>query len=306
MSAHKSGGRGAASKVATIASGVGKALPPLPAIGSSPPGPRAPLRPIPPPLVTRGAFPCAGLAGCYAKVGVRDSRCATCAGEVPRQDRRQRLGRAIESLSPEGCRDECRTGTAFYRKTTARLCAALPHYVKLERLDAAERGSLEQLILRASIPRGVSGLLVLGPTGIGKSKLLVALGHALIDEAVVTGNADAMKVATGIRYINGLLLAEDQRAHASSGGRGWTREATEARDATVLFADEIGFEANPELMKYILRARYERRRWMPVYAASNAPLSDLHRIYGENNVRTIWENGLVLDLSEAVRLGDNR
>lgn len=296
--------RRADAPVKGLASTVGRALPPLPAIGSAPP--RQPTRLVPPPLVVKGIFPCAGVSDCNNKVTVRDSRCPDCEDEVPRRARRERLGRAIESVSPEGCRDECRAGTPFYEKTTARLRAAIPHYVRLEKLDAAERGTIEQIIVQAALPRNVSGMLIIGPTGIGKSKLLVALAHALIDAAINTGTPEAMRVATGVRYINGQLLAEEQRAHAAGNGRGWIRDVNDARDASVLFADEIGYEGNPELMKYILRARYERRSWMPVYAASNAPLSELHRIYGENNVRTIWENGVIFDFSEASRIQAGR
>ncbi len=252
-------------------------------------GPRAPEHPPlpapPPPIITHGNFTCAGLEGCVERVFVRGGKCPRCTVELPRQLRRQLAEAALESVSPGGCRDEIRAGTKLYETTTRRIRAALPH---LHRLGGYTPAEFQKL----------------GPTGIGKSKVLVALAHQLIDTGL-EGSTAAMKRGAGVRYINLHLLSEEQRAHNAGGGKGWLPKVTGAVAASELFADEVGFEGNTFLMKYMLRARYEARAWGPVYVASNAPDVDtLNGTYGENNIRTIWEHGLVIDLFEAVRRGD--
>lgn len=279
-----------------LASGVGHRIPQeeRPARLSSP------TRPVPPALVTKseGAFACAGMADCTQRVSVRNSRCPRCAVEAPRLIRQQSLAMAYESVSPNGSRREIRAGTSLYEQTTQRLRAAIPAAARDTRMSPDEARALERLVVEASWNRDVGGILILGPTGIGKSKLLVAMAQGILDRAMASTNPADITLAKGVRYVNGLLLAERQRDQWET-GRGMVREVMEAERASVLFFDEIGYESELRLVRRILRARYDEREWMPTIAASNATLKELNQWYGENLIRTIWGNGLLIDLGRA-------
>lgn len=268
---------------------------------ATPPG-RTDNRVAPPPLRTFGTFPCAGLEGCTERVALRGSKCSTCAEELPRRTRHAALVDAFESASPDGSRDWCRPGDPLYAKTTARLRRGLDRLAH----SPQERQFFRHLVDRAEWTPKIGGLLLLGPTGIGKSRLLIAMALTLADRARQSDDPELLRLAAGARYMNAHFLNDRQREIRENrdlwGGvkqRRLHADIAGAKNATVLFLDETGLVDDRDLTRSILRTRYEQGAWRPVIAASGCKsLAELQDFLGANVVRTIWQNGLLLDLTQ--------
>lgn len=242
---------------------------------------------LPAPSGTR--FACAGIEGCAEPVTTREGLCPRCAVELPRRARAERIANVREALSPGGIHDFCKPGHPLYVKTTALAREAAA------RLDAEHRGAALAVIEKAAWLRETGGIAILGPTGIGKSKVLVAVGLRIIAAAEERQSDAAMfSFATGIRYVNGIKLARDARA-SKLGAVDAAFQA--ARNASLLLFDEVGFEdgrIDPLLVRDVLRDRYEP--YKPTILASGATLEALNDRYGAAAIRGIWERGHLVDL----------
>jgi hypothetical protein len=157
--------------------------------------------------LTRLTFRCGGIEGCPERVEDRGAICKQCLADGPRHRRAARIATTRERLSPGGALDFCLPGNETYQQTT-RLA-----------LDAARAMALDKrkealaVIEHAACRRSNGGMLLLGPTGIGKSKVLVAIGLRILREAEATPDLDdaSFRFATGIEYVSGVRMARAAR-----------------------------------------------------------------------------------------------
>lgn len=240
-------------------------------------------------------FRCVG--GCDAKVARRGDYCPSCAARAAEAANNMRLNEARESISPEGARDWCVPGNETYVAATQKAFALAKH------LKPRDTSTLFQHVFEmAAWTPEIGNMLIVGPTGIGKSKVLAAIGLKLIADARKSGTEEARRFASGIVWASGLELAR---------ARGlWSLGADEpplirrAKRATLLLIDEIGFEddrLDPHAVRDVLRYRYEPN-FRPTIAASGGTLDELHLRYGEPTVRLVWDlgdRGHLVDLHEA-------
>lgn len=239
-------------------------------------------------------FACAGLNDCTASVARRGDRCQRCVEEMPRRTRATMIATARRSVSPDGSLDWCRPGDPSYVKATAKARAAL------SRVKPAERPGAEEFIDQAAWKRVNRGILLLGPTGLGKSKILASVALRILRDAEVMDprtpeKHKTFRFMTSLRYVNGMALA---RAHREQRLGDVDVLFHMAREASLLFLDELGYEddrIDPTLLRDLLRARYEPV-YRPTIVASGATLEELHERYGEAAIRTIWERGKLIDL----------
>lgn len=166
---------------------------------------------------------------------------------------------------------------------------------------------LQKVAAEWSPSRG--SILLLGPTGVGKTSAAVALAHRLADEAERAALGDA--------------VSAESRAHVELVGRAhWTtaweivRAQREQRlgagesgliqdavHASILFLDELGPEPNAqgELLFDIIDRRVTRGR--PTIVTSGRTREELVQRYGAALLRRLMATGLgaVVDLHGSTR-----
>jgi len=148
---------------------------------------------------------------------------------------------------------------------------------------------LRALAERYELSRG--SVLVVGPTGVGKTLTAMAVARGLLAAAYRTGDVDALIVraawATGPELAR--ALRETRLGSASEA-------LAEARRTPVLFLDELGQENAPAgWLLELLDDRY--RRSTPTFTASGLTLRELEARYGSGAVRRLKEPvGDTLDL----------
>lgn len=235
--------------------------------------------------------------GCETAVPLRGDWCATCATSGRRRARELDLRDARETFSPEGAADWCRAGNPRYAQAVEKaLRAADPRW--------------RPLIAEARWSRKTGSVLLLGPTDFGKTRVLQAIGHRILDAAIEMGSKrppsetpraehearvrDVLRFARGVRYISGLDIGE-----ARSQTR-WEEPALihEAKRATLLLLDEVGWEdakLDPNAVRNILRARFDPV-WRPTIVASGKTWGEMVERYGEPTLRTLTNQGILVDL----------
>jgi len=215
------------------------------------------------------------LAGCGASVGRRGQECQPCAVAARRKRRADRLAFAYDSL-----RDWpwCRFGDPTFEERTK----AVRHGV-----DVAREWS--------TVDRG---LVLLGPTGRGKTTLMVAIGLKILD--AVRDDDDATRedvdLAAGIRFAHASDIARARRGWPL--GKGDPPELTEAMDATLLLLDEMGREPEMDPTMFEL-FDYRYRKGLPTIATSRLSALEIAKPerYGPDGARRMLKVGTVLDLT---------
>jgi hypothetical protein len=241
-------------------------------------------------------YACSGIERCVERVPVRGAVCSLCEIEIPRRGKRRMFVAAYDTLNPEGAFDWCVPGHELYLKTTARARSAAL------RLPVQNRAMARAFIESAAWQRDSGSALFLGPTGIGKSRVLIAIGLRVLRLAETAEDSTAQKFAAGIRYIDAMEMARAIRERKIGTVDHLYRMAC---DATLLLLDEVGFEdgkLDPVLVRDLLRARYRmslRKPGTATIMASGATLKDLNIDYGEASIRTVWERGALIDLHAA-------
>ncbi len=235
-------------------------------------------------------YPCVGLADCSTRFKVRNKRCDHCIAEEPKRRRQDAIAAARATISPDGDLDFCVPGNPVYRQTTAMALRAA------QQLEGDRAKVACSVIGGAAWNRQANGILILGPTGYGKSKVLTAIGLRIL-AAASAPNIDevSFNFAAGIRYVSGMRMVRAARERKLGVVDAMFRMAERA---TLLLFDEFGFEderVDPTLVRDLLRARYEPK-YRPTIAASGAPLEDLNLRYGEATMRTIWSRGQLIEL----------
>ncbi len=278
-----------------------------------------------PPDVTR--FNCPGTTGegvgCFARMPRRGGYCADCTRRNQQHLHAGRLEQAIKSVNPESARSWCRLGDTLFdvamrgKPVPCRYCGARPardcpqcagtglHTPGVGTLysllpKAAQTVEASAIVRGTAWSRSMGGLLIVGPTGSGKSALLSALALKILDRASkgeLVGDAHLM--ARGIKFTTGLALGQALRRHRL-GSNEDPPEIVEAKRAPLLILDEIGYEDrtfDPRSVLDVLKARYGDGRPKPTLVASGRRFDELCEQYGTANIRTIYEPvGRVIDL----------
>lgn len=238
-------------------------------------GPSNGSRPVP------AVHRCQG--GCGGTVARRGAWCPTCAEDGRRRARDLEVAEARESFSPGGALNWCRAGDPQYATATAKAAANVPP-------------ELARVVTHAAWTRTTGSMLILGPTDYGKTRILAAIGHRVLDYAVKVGwkQPDIMRFARGVRYVSALDIGR-----ARSQSRFEEPEIVRtAKGATLLLLDEVGYEEDrfdPHAIRDVLRARFDPV-WKPTIAASGKTWAELSERYGEPTLRTLTCKGALMDL----------
>lgn len=148
------------------------------------------------------------------------------------------------------------------------------------------------VIVRAEWRRTQGSLVLLGPTGIGKSRILPAIGLRILD-AAHRGNVDedGLRFASGVRLVTGLDLGKATEQQKL--GTGSEPEiARMAKRASLLLIDEAGYERNrfdPNAIRDIVYARYEAGK--PTHLSSGMTAAQIEAHYDVPMMRKLWERG---------------
>jgi hypothetical protein len=231
---------------------------------------------------------CAG--GCNRQVAKRGGYCDDCAAIQQFKLRAFRLLDAHRSLPDlPWCRIEL---PEYHAKVALARSVA-------QRLPDATRGTALATIDKAAWKRDTKALLLLGPTGIGKSKVALAIAHRVLDAALRPSmSADDVRFAAGVRWANGLDVAHAHAQHRLGGGE--PEVIATAKRASLLVLDEIGYEddrAGSIVVRDLIYARYDASR--PTIATSGLTMRELVARYGAATVRRLQELGSVVDLHGA-------
>jgi hypothetical protein len=188
-------------------------------------------------------------------------------------DRRRQLQPVVESLPPNG------------RRSRAELVAHIPQKL---------RGLLDDW-------RWTSGnLLILGPSGAGKTTGAAYLVRLLCARAAVAGGAD-LERAQLIRWQSCRELSQLVREHPL--GQGMPDAVQRCQNARLLVLDDIGAGDDRGALERILNTRYERA-W-PTVTTSGLTSRDLVVTFGEALVRRMLQrggqNGQIVDLFDSRR-----
>lgn len=247
----------------------------------SPQGPVAFLSVAHASKATQAAHRCQG--ACGGTVKRRGGWCPKCAEDGRRRARELEVDQARQSISPGGALAWCRAGNPKYAEATAKAAATAPP-------------ELLRIVTHAAWTRDTGSALIIGPTDFGKTRMLAAIGHRVLDYAVKVGwsQPDMMRFAQGVRYISALDIGE-ARAQTR-----WQEPECirEAKSATLLLLDEVGWEDarfDPNAIRNILRARFDPV-WKPTIVASGMTYKELEKRYGEPTVRMVTCKGVLLDM----------
>lgn len=224
------------------------------------------------------------LGGCGASVDRRGRVCAPCSARETASRRRARLAEAVATLPPWPW---CRFGDPVFAERTAGR-ATRRHGTEVADVVAADAARAWR--------RAHGGLVLCGPTGTGKTSLMVAIGYQLVEAAMAESAAPALvDFAAGIRFADASDIARARRGWPL--GKGDPPELTEAMEATLLLLDEMGREplGDPTLFELF---NYRYRKGLPTVTTSRLTRDDMKRPdrYGTDGARRLLDTGVVLEL----------
>lgn len=228
---------------------------------------------------------------CTAVVPGRLDMCAECIAADQSYRRGRSLADAFASVSPEGAQDWCRVGTRDYLTAVRQAIAVCERFAEPDRTAALR-------IVQGHYKRADGSLMLLGPTGVGKTAIATACALRVLDLGLRGKlDRDAMKFAVGIRFVSALDMArvrEDTRLGVKP------PLMLEAERATLLILDEIGFEkrgTDPTIVRDLMWDR--ARCGKPTIITSGKTRAQLENVstgYGQPMIRRIEEVGMVIDL----------
>lgn len=233
-------------------------------------------------------FFCAGMCGAET---ARGAYCDKCAAAQRQQLRAMGLAAAYESLAPSGAMNWCRFGTEEYKARSAKAIVAT------KTLAPANKKRALELLTRGAWSRKVGNLLILGPKRIGKTIMVIAMGHKILDAALAGGlDAEAFGFAKWLRSMTGLDVGR-ARAETKLGDEPYL--ITSAKSASLLILDEIGFEderQDPNAVRDIIYDRYRHGGKKPTIATSGCTKAELNKRYGSSMVERLTDMGECIDL----------
>lgn len=165
-----------------------------------------------------------------------------------------------------------------------------------EKAESVLRPAQELRAIMSSWNRAKGSLLLLGPTGVGKSVSMVCLAHMHLDAArdndATDERAEArLRAVAGIRYANAADLARARRNYPL--GHGDPPALTDAYECSLLLLDELGREPDGDMTIFeVVDAR--ARRGLPIIAATNLVEQQIRKKYLESGARRLMEFGRVV------------
>lgn len=241
-------------------------------------------------------FRCAG--GCGREVPHRLDACAICTRNGLIELRAQALAAAYDSVSPRGEFHWAKFGQEQFAKATNRARVIAAQLPELEQAQAMRVFGL------AAWSRREGNMVLLGPSGIGKTTAMRAIGLRILDAATDTLDIEAkdLRFACGVRFVSALDIA---RARATMAIKHSTTKAInkaqrilgQIESATLLLIDELGSEDgrfDPGAVRDAIELRYRERR--PMIVTTGKTLEEISDRYGEAVARKAWAGGRVINL----------
>ena len=171
----------------------------------------------------------------------------------------------------------------------------LPPWLRKQRGEALSL-LVEDLRLRVSDVRLIdaadfwewgANLLLMGPTGIGKTSATALLWHRLVVRGVQTGGKEWRRTR-GLVWVRAVQLATARRKHPL--GRGDAPEIVAACEASLLFLDDLDREPESKRpVAEVLAARYDAG--LPTVLTTGLDGPELTETHGAAVVRRIRETG---------------
>jgi len=201
------------------------------------------------------------------------------------------LREAIERARAATEQNQSRFGSRVPSDERRRRAEELAH----ERLPAyLAEGRLEGRIRDASLQGAVNwwnwergSLIMLGPTGCGKSTAAGLIVRRLLDEACRAGGWDWQRACSTWWY-SATALELARRHHPI--GRGEAPEVTRACTGKLLVLDDLGWSPNDvQVVAYVLHERMERQ--LSTIVTSSLTKADLTARYGDAVIRRLLESG---------------
>jgi DNA replication protein DnaC len=141
------------------------------------------------------------------------------------------------------------------------------------------------------------GLLLIGPTGCGKTSALVARMHDLRRRAHGAAIDRGESELVPVMWVTEHDLAVALRAHPL--GRGECPLVRDAKSAAALVVDEVGPVGRSGPLFEVLNARYQRG--LRTVVTSGLTLEQVTSTYGDAMVRRVLNGGRFVDLHEVAR-----
>lgn len=159
-----------------------------------------------------------------------------------------------------------------------------------------ERRANAKLLVAGKVWTPMAGnLVLLGPTGDGKTAVATAIAQRLLDAAVASDLAEReQRWATGLRFASAPELVTARRENRF--GTGEAPLVRSAMLAAVLILDELGFEPADSVILEVTDARYRTNR--VTITTSGLTEDGLSARYGDAVARRLSELGVVVSTHE--------
>lgn len=164
----------------------------------------------------------------------------------------------------------------------------LPPFLRSGTADALRARVAEKDFVAAALGWrwGNGNLILLGPTGSGKSTAVAMLFRYLLKDGVQRGGS-AWESARFMAWFGASDLFHASREHAL--GKGEAPELRQATRARLLVLDDAGWDTDPRVVSEVLAERYESG--LPTIVTSGKTEQELIAHYGAAVVRRMTETG---------------
>lgn len=206
----------------------------------------------------------------------------------------ERLGLLPDDEPSDPCTPEERERAAVAK----RIADCLPH-IAWAKINDPKFVKLCAPKLRSAVTqwkRERGSLVLLGPSGAGKTIAMVALARRLLDETVRSGGR-RWAFARRMLFTTGAALSRARIEHGL--GIGEAPLVARAIGCSLLLLDELGYLDSGTVVAEIICARdYDNR---PAIVTSGLTRDQLDEKYGLATVRKLCERGRVVDLHRGSR-----
>lgn len=188
----------------------------------------------------------------------------------------------------QGCADQPRHDRKDRAREATDVRRQLPAFLRHASFRDLEARVPEKDFVAAALGwrRGAGNLLLLGPTGSGKSTASAIAFHVQLSIGVREGG-EAWEMAQRMAWFGAGDLAEARKEHPL--GRGEAPEIVTASRARLLVLDDAGWDRDPLAVTTVLAARYEAQ--LPTIITSGMTEDELRKHYGAAIMRRATEVG---------------